>query len=209
MLHPLPPTHVGPPVRAAPEPGLPACVRPSGRPARQRRPRRSGPGASRRRPASERESTEPEFIQTGEWRVIRSGATFRPLRRSRLTPRSEQLPGKLSEMEARKAPEVLPRRGFRHSMASIRAGRRRGSRVSLIVAFAANLLVAAAKLAAGLITGSAALLAEAAHSGADSTNEILLGVSFRRARRPPDAEHPFGYGGLRFLWAFSRPSPRF
>ena len=68
-------------------------------------------------------------------------------------------------MEARKAPEVLPRRGFRHSMASIRAGRRRGSRVSLIVAFAANLLVAAAKLAAGLITGSAALLAEAAHSG--------------------------------------------
>ena len=105
-------------------------------------------------------------------------------------------------MEARKAPEVLPRRGFRHSLASIRAGRRRGSRLSLIVAFAANLLVAAAKLAAGLITGSAALLAEAAHSAADSNNEILLGVSFRRARRPPDAEHPFGYGGLRFLWAF-------
>ena len=87
-------------------------------------------------------------------------------------------------------------------MASIRASRGRGSRVSLIVAFAANVLVAAAKLAAGLITGSAALLAEAAHSAADSTNEILLGVSFRRARRPPDAEHPFGYGGLRFLWAF-------
>jgi cation diffusion facilitator family transporter len=87
-------------------------------------------------------------------------------------------------------------------MASIQASRRRGSRPTLIVAFAANLLVAAAKLAAGLITGSAALLAEAAHSAADSTNEILLGVSFGRARRPPDAEHPFGYGGLRFLWAF-------
>ena len=66
----------------------------------------------------------------------------------------------------------------------------------------ANLFVAAAKLAAGLITGSAALLAEAAHSLADSTNEVMLGVSFRRARRPADAEHPFGYGGLRFLWAF-------
>ena len=66
----------------------------------------------------------------------------------------------------------------------------------------ANLFVAAAKLAAGLITGSAALLAEAAHSLADSTNEVMLGVSFRRARRPADAKHPFGYGGLQFVWAF-------
>jgi divalent metal cation (Fe/Co/Zn/Cd) transporter len=112
-------------------------------------------------------------------------------------------------MEARKAPEVLPRGGFRHSLASIRASRRRGSRVSLIVAFVANLLVAAAKLAAGFITGSAALLAEAAHSAADSTNEILLGVSFRRARRPPDAEHPFGYGACGSSGPSSRPSPRF
>jgi cation diffusion facilitator family transporter len=94
------------------------------------------------------------------------------------------------------------RRGFRHSVASARASRRHGNRLSLIVAFVANLLVAAAKLAAGLITGSAALLAEAAHSLADSTNEVFLGVSFRRARRPADAEHPFGYGGVRFVWAF-------
>jgi cation diffusion facilitator family transporter len=98
--------------------------------------------------------------------------------------------------------ERLPRRGLRHSAASLRASRSHGSRLSLIVAFAANLFVAAAKLAAGLITGSAALLAESAHSLADSTNEVFLGISFRRARRPADAEHPFGYGGLRFLWAF-------
>jgi cation diffusion facilitator family transporter len=98
--------------------------------------------------------------------------------------------------------ERLPRRGLRHSAASLRASRSHGSRRSLIVAFAANLFVAAAKLAAGLITGSAALLAEAAHSLADSTNEVFLGISFRRARRPADAEHPFGYGGVRFLWAF-------
>ena len=97
---------------------------------------------------------------------------------------------------------AIRRRGFRHSAASLRANRSRESRFSLIVAFVANLFVAAAKLAAGLITGSAALLAEAAHSLADSTNEVMLGVSFRRARRPADAEHPFGYGGLRFVWAF-------
>jgi len=59
-----------------------------------------------------------------------------------------------------------------------------------------------AKLAGGLITGSAALLAEAAHSIADSTNEVFLAISFRRATRPADAEHPFGYGGVRFVWAF-------
>lgn len=94
------------------------------------------------------------------------------------------------------------RRGFRRSAASQRVGSRRGSRVSLVVAFAANVLVAAAKLAAGLITGSAALLAEAAHSIADSNNEVLLALSFRRARRPADQEHPLGYGGVRFLWAF-------
>jgi cation diffusion facilitator family transporter len=96
----------------------------------------------------------------------------------------------------------LRHRGFRHSPASQRAGSRRGSRLSLIVAFTADVLEAAAKLAAGLITGSAALLAEAAHSLADSNNEVLLGLSFRRAERPADAEHPFGYGGVRFLWAF-------
>jgi cation diffusion facilitator family transporter len=70
------------------------------------------------------------------------------------------------------------------------------------VALVANVVVAVAKLLAGLFTGSSALIAEAAHSTADSTNEILLGLSLRRARRPADAEHPFGYGGARFLWAF-------
>ncbi len=98
--------------------------------------------------------------------------------------------------------DAAQRRGPRQSAASRRASRSHGSRRSLIVAFAANVLVAAAKLAAGLITGSTALLAEAAHSVADSTNEVFLGISFRRARRPADAEHPFGYGGVRFVWAF-------
>jgi len=73
---------------------------------------------------------------------------------------------------------------------------------SLAIAFAANVVVATAKLAAGLFTGSSALLAEAAHSVADSTNEVMLAVSFHRARRDADTAHPFGYGGVRFVWAF-------
>jgi cation diffusion facilitator family transporter len=92
--------------------------------------------------------------------------------------------------------------GFRHSAASVRARRSGRTTRSLAVALAANVVVAAAKLGAGLVTGSSALLAEAAHSVADSTNELMLGFSLRRAARPADATHPFGYGGARFLWAF-------
>jgi divalent metal cation (Fe/Co/Zn/Cd) transporter len=52
------------------------------------------------------------------------------------------------------------------------------------------------------------MLAAVGHSGADSVNEILLGLSLRHARRSADARHPFGYGGVRFVWRFSQPSPR-
>jgi len=84
----------------------------------------------------------------------------------------------------------------------LRASRSAGNRRSVAVALAANVVVAGAKLAAGLITGSSALLAEAIHSAADSINELLLAVSLRRGRRRADAQHPFGYGAARFLWAF-------
>jgi cation diffusion facilitator family transporter len=92
--------------------------------------------------------------------------------------------------------------GPRHSAATRRSGRTAGHLRSIAIALAANVVVAAAKLAAGLISGSSALLAEAVHSAADSVNEVLLWVSMRRGVRPADAEHPLGYGGARFLWAF-------
>lgn len=98
-----------------------------------------------------------------------------------------------------------PSRGatpLRHSLAALRSSESRRNERSIAVALLANLVVAAAKLAAGLTTGSAALLAEAAHSAADSVNELLLGLSLRRGRRPSDALHPFGHGSARFLWAF-------
>jgi len=84
------------------------------------------------------------------------------------------------------------------------AHRRSGesSLASIYVALAANLVIAAAKLAAGLATGSPALLSEAAHSVADSVNEVFLLTSLRRAGRAPNREHPFGYGKERFFWSF-------
>src|SRR5437870_6382440 len=98
--------------------------------------------------------------------------------------------------------DMLRRFSVRSSAAALRnASARERTRV-VVIALAANVFVALAKLAAGLLTGSAALLAEAGHSFADSLNEVLLGVSLRRGNVPADAAHPLGHGRERFLWAF-------
>lgn len=76
------------------------------------------------------------------------------------------------------------------------------SRITILYALAANVVLAIAKLVAGLLTGSAALLAEAAHSIADTIDQLALLWSLRMGRRPPDDEHPFGHGMERFFWAF-------
>jgi cation diffusion facilitator family transporter len=79
----------------------------------------------------------------------------------------------------------------------------RGSRsaTTVLVAFAANLLVAVAKSVAAVLTGSASLLAETAHSWADTGNEVFLVVAHRRSRRPPDDAHPLGHGREAYVWS--------
>jgi cation diffusion facilitator family transporter len=90
----------------------------------------------------------------------------------------------------------------RRSSASLRSAAHDETTRTIFTALALNLLVAAAKLVGGLLSGSAALLAEAGHSVADSLNEVLLGISVRRGRVPADPAHPFGHGREGFLWAF-------
>src|SRR5690349_25023265 len=75
------------------------------------------------------------------------------------------------------------------------------SRTTVLVAFGANILIAVAKSAAAVVTGSASLVAEAAHSWADAGNEIFLLIANRRARRPPDRAHPFGHGREAYVWS--------
>ena len=72
---------------------------------------------------------------------------------------------------------------------------------TVLVAFGVNVLVAAAKSATAVVTGSASLLAEAAHSWADAGNEIFLMIANRRSRRPPDLAHPFGHGREAYVWS--------
>jgi cation diffusion facilitator family transporter len=76
-----------------------------------------------------------------------------------------------------------------------------GTRRTVLVALAANLAVGVAKGVGGVISGSSSLLSEAAHSVADTFNEIFLLLSIGRSQRPADREHPFGYGKERFFWS--------
>jgi cation diffusion facilitator family transporter len=73
---------------------------------------------------------------------------------------------------------------------------------AVVAALAANLGIAAAKLIGFAITGSAAMLAEAIHSIADSGNQGLLLLGGHRAQQQADEAHPFGYGRERYFWAF-------
>jgi len=89
----------------------------------------------------------------------------------------------------------------RRSRAALQSLERGESVRTIVIALVANLVIAIAKLIAGLIARSTGMLAEAAHSFADTLNEVLLAFSLHRARQPPDAQHPLGHGREQFLWA--------
>jgi cation diffusion facilitator family transporter len=77
----------------------------------------------------------------------------------------------------------------------------KSTRRTVLVAGAANVVVAAAKLTAGLVTGSSAMLAETAHSMADTLNQAFLLTSLHQGDRPADERHPFGHGQERYFWS--------
>lgn len=76
-----------------------------------------------------------------------------------------------------------------------------GSTLTVVLAGVMNLAIAIMKLIAGVITGSAAMLAEAAHSVADTFTELLLLTALKVSDRPADRRHPFGYGKARYFWS--------
>lgn len=76
-----------------------------------------------------------------------------------------------------------------------------GQRV-VLAALVINFLIAGFKFVAAYFSRSTAMLAEAGHSLADTTNQIFLLIGLRRSARPPDEQHPFGYGPETYFWAF-------
>jgi cation diffusion facilitator family transporter len=76
------------------------------------------------------------------------------------------------------------------------------SHKTVYLALAANAGIGVAKFAGGAVSGSTAMLAEGAHSVADTTNQLFLLASLNLSARDPDDDHPFGYGKERFFWSF-------
>ncbi len=77
----------------------------------------------------------------------------------------------------------------------------KGTKRSIYAALAANFLITVSKFVAGFATGSAALLAEGAHSVADTVNQVFLLISLPLSKANPDRDHPYGHGKDRFFWS--------
>ncbi|MEU0494885.1 cation transporter [Mycobacterium sp. NPDC006124] len=75
------------------------------------------------------------------------------------------------------------------------------STLTVLVAFGANLVVAVAKSFAAVVSGSASMTAEAAHSWADTGNEVFLLIADRRSVHERDARRPLGYGREAYVWS--------
>jgi cation diffusion facilitator family transporter len=71
----------------------------------------------------------------------------------------------------------------------------------VLLAGAANLLIAIAKFVGGFLSGSTAMLSEGAHSVADTLNQVFLMTALKRSQKPADVQHPFGYGMERYFWS--------
>jgi cation diffusion facilitator family transporter len=106
-----------------------------------------------------------------------------------------------SEKSDERAAAPVPADGAPATLTRAGSGGESESLRTVLVAFGANLLIAVAKSFAAVVTASASMLAEAAHSWADAGNEVFLFIANRRSRRPPDRAHPLGHGREAYVWS--------
>ena len=67
------------------------------------------------------------------------------------------------------------------------------------VGIACNLLLSAGKLAAGLLAGSIAVMADAVNNLSDAASSVITLVGFRLSGKPADKEHPFGHARFEYI----------
>ena len=62
-----------------------------------------------------------------------------------------------------------------------------------------NCLLAMGKLLAGILAGSVAVIADGLNNLTDGASSVVTLVGFRLARRPADADHPYGHARYEYL----------
>lgn len=63
-----------------------------------------------------------------------------------------------------------------------------------VVSVAVNVVLSAAKVGAGVVGHSHALIADGVHFLSDLASELLVWAAGRHANQAPDAAHPYGHG---------------
>jgi len=109
--------------------------------------------------------------------------------------------GHLAEMTSRQGALPDGREVRRSPQAADTESSAGESTTTVVIAFFANLAIAIAKSIVAMVTGSASMLAESAHSWADTGNQVLLFIADRRGRKPADDSHPLGYGREAYVWS--------
>ena len=77
-----------------------------------------------------------------------------------------------------------------------------GSKKVIYAALFANAIIAVVKFIAAAVTGSSAMFSEGIHTTVDTSNQLMLLLGLKKAKKPADKLHPFGYGKEIYFWSF-------
>ena len=72
-------------------------------------------------------------------------------------------------------------------------------KMSGIVGIVCNLLLAAAKLMVGILSGAVSVTADAMNNFTDAASSIVTLIGFKLAEKPADSEHPYGHARFEYL----------